>query len=608
MDMNFVSRDLASLKDVYGKLLYILNRRQRRISVMVLAMTIMGALLETLGVSIVLPLVQSFLTPDRLLQNQYVKPVAETLHIRTGTQLIIWLSAAVILIYIFKNAYMVVLSFVRVKFATMVKRELSVKMMRSYMYREYTYFLGVNTEDVLRGIGYDVTGVYEVLVQTFRILAEILTAFCICVFIFRTDPVMAVGVVVVAGISLAVLILFFRKKMKKVGDFYRKCTVEVNKYLHESFQGIKDVLIFQREDYFVKNYEQVFGNQQRAEVVRTVSSESPPYLIEAVCVSGLIAVVAGMIAKGGAAEDFIAQLAAFGIAAFRILPSIGKISACFNQLIYSFPALNATYKNLQEVENYRQVTRVKQITGADSERKLHFQNEISLRNIYWQYPGTDKPVIENLSLKIPKGRAVAFIGQSGAGKSTLADIMLGLLVPEQGDILVDGVSIYDELHVWKKAVGYVPQSVFLIDDTIRKNIAFGVQEEDIDEDRVQRAVEQAQLSATIAGLPHGLDTILGERGIRFSGGQRQRVAIARALYNDPDILIMDEATAALDNDTESAVMEAIDALQGYKTLIIIAHRLTTIRNCDDIYEIRDGKSYPKRKEEVIVEPGKAGRG
>lgn len=594
-----LKKDLASLKDVFDKLRYILNKRQKKLAAVVFVMTIAGAALETLGVSIIVPLVQSFLAADELLQNKFVKPIAEFLHITTAVQLIVWISVAVIITYILKNAYMVLLSYVRVKFASKVKRELSVKMMHSYMDREYAYFLGVNTEDVLRGIGYDVSGVHEVLIQMFRIMAESLTAFCICVYIFYTDTVMAVGVVAVMGISLSALILIFRKKMKKVGDYYRKCTVEVNKYLHESFQGIKDVLIFHKEDYFVKNYETSFSNQQRAEVMKTIATESPAYLIEAVCVTGLIMVVGAKVVFGSDAASFVPQLAAFAIAAFRILPSIGKISAGFNQLIYACPALNAAYNNLREVVNFKKETRVQPQTYGNPEEKINFTKEIEIKNIFWQYPNADKIVIENLSLTIPKGKSVAFIGQSGAGKSTLADILLGLLVPREGDVLIDGVSIYQEMDSWKKTVGYVPQAVFLTDDTIRNNIAFGIEEKDIDDTKVQRAIEQAQLADTIAELPHGLDTILGERGIRFSGGQKQRVAIARALYNDPDILILDEATAALDNNTENAVMEAIDALHGYKTLVIIAHRLTTIRNCDEIYEIGDGKAVRRSKEEIL---------
>lgn len=597
--MRFIVRDLASLRDVFSKLKYILSGRQKRISIAVFCMTILGAIFETLGVSIIVPLVQSFLEAERLLQNKFVKIIAETLHITTSVELIIWMSVAVIVIYIVKNIYMVLLSFVRVKFAVKVKRELSVKIMHAYMDREYAYFLGVNTENILRGVGYDVSGVYEVLMQIFRILSESLTAFCICIYIFYTDPIMALGVIAVMGISLSVLMLIFRKKMKTIGDYYRECTVEVNKYLHEAFHGIKDVLVFHKEDYFIHSYETAFNNQQQVEVKKTIATESPAYLIEAVCVTGLIIVVGAKVVLGSDAASFVPQLAAFAIAAFRILPSIGKISAGFNQLIYACPAMNALYANLQEVAQFKKETRIQPQVSGNPEAKIVFQKEIQIKDVSWKYPSSDKMVIQNLSLTIPKGKSVAFIGQSGAGKSTLADILLGLLVPENGDVLVDGVSIYREMDSWKRTVGYVPQSVFLTDDTIRHNIAFGIAEKDIDEAKLQRAVEQAQLADTIAELPNGLDTLLGERGIRFSGGQKQRVAIARALYNDPDILILDEATAALDNNTENAVMEAIDALQGYKTLVIIAHRLTTIRNCDEIYEIGDGKAIRRSKEEVL---------
>lgn len=596
---NALTRDLASFCDVIKKLKYILTAGQIKWGVVVFLMTLVGAALETLGVSIIVPLVQSFLSADQLLQNEIVKPFAQALNITTGTQLIVWISVGVIIIYVVKNAYMVLLSYVRVKFAVKVKRELSVKIMHAYMEREYSYFLGVNTADIHRGIGYDVSGVHEVLLQLFRMLSELLTAACICAYIFYTDATMALGVVILMGISLGVLTLAFRKRMKKVGDWYRDCTVRVNKYLYESFQGIKDVLIFHKEDFFVKHYEEAFSDQQRADVSRTVANESPANIIEAVCISGLIVVVGMKIVLGTDATSFVPQLSAFAVAAFRILPSIGRISAGFNQFICSCPALNATYNNLQEVEAFKKNNKVVMKKDVEPEHKVQFEEVIEMKDIVWKYPASDKYVIENLDLTIHKGRSVAFIGQSGAGKSTLADILLGLLVPEKGDILVDGKSIYHDMESWKQTVGYVPQTVFLTDDTIRKNIAFGIEESEIDDAKVQRAIERAQLSSTIAELPDGVNTMVGERGVRFSGGQKQRVAIARALYNDPEVLILDEATAALDNDTESAVMEAIDALHGYKTLVIIAHRLTTIRNCDEIYEIADGVAKRRNKDEVL---------
>lgn len=593
----FLNKDIASLIDVFRKLDYILSKKQKSLSVIVLLMTVVGAVFETLGVSIIIPLVSAFLSPDQLMEHPYVAPVVRILHITTAGQLLILISAMVIVIYILKNIYMVFLSYVRVKFSVKVKRELSIKMMNSYMEREYSFFLGVNTANILRGVGYDVSGVQEILFQLFRIMADGLTAVCICIFIIRTDVVMAVSMIFLMGISLGLLLYVFRNKMRRVGDYYRECTAQVNKYLYESFQGIKDVIVFHKEQYFIGKYAVSFTNQQTAEVAKTIASESPAYFIEAVFVSGLIAVVGLKIITGTDTAVFIPQLSSFAIAAFKILPSIGKISAGFNQLICACPALNAAYENLKEVEAFKKESRVQE-NSARIGRKV-FDKEIVIRNMQWKYPNSPNYVIDDLNLTIQKGKSVALIGESGAGKSTMADIMLGLLVPEQGDIEVDGVSIYQMMDSWKATIGYVPQAVFLTDDTIRHNIAFGVDEKDIDEDRIRRAVEKAQLTDTIAALPDGLDTVLGERGTRFSGGQRQRVAIARALYNDPDILILDEATAALDNETENAVMEAIDALQGYKTLVIIAHRLTTIRNCDEIYEIKDGKAYRREKKDIF---------
>lgn len=594
---SFVAKDIASLIDVFSKLKYILTKKQKYLSAVVFVMTIFGAVLETLGVSIIVPLVQSFLSADQMMHNKYVEPIVMLLHISTSKQLIIWISGAVISIYVVKNIYMLILSYARVKFSVKVRRELSGKILHSYMEREYVYFLGINTADVIRGVGYDVTGVQEVLFQLFRIMAEGLTAICICIFIVRADITMAACVVVLMGFSLGLLVLVFRSKMKKIGDYYRECTAKVNKYLLEAFQGIKDVLVFHKENYFIDKYELNFGNQQKADVARTIAAESPAYFIEVIFVCGLIAVVGIRVVLGSDTASFVPQLAAFAIAAFRILPSVGRISASFNQFVCACPALNATYASLKEVESFKKRNRVQSEIAKEKENIFH--NEIVIKDMYWKYPNSDSFVIEKLNLTIKKGKSIALIGESGAGKSTMADIILGLLVPEQGDVLVDGVSIYQMMDSWKMTIGYVPQTVFLTDDTIRSNIAFGVDEKDIDEDKVRRAVEEAQLADTIAALPDGLDTVLGERGVRFSGGQRQRVAIARALYNDPDILILDEATAALDNDTENAVMEAIDALQGYKTLIIIAHRLSTIRNCDEIYEISGGDAIPRRKEEVI---------
>lgn len=590
-------KDFKSLKDVFNKLNYIMTRNQKILAIVVFIGTTVGALIETLGVSVIIPLAQAFVDPQAVYESKYISPIVQLFHISDSVELLVAISAFVILVFLFKNVYLVGLSWLRVKFATKIRRELSIRMMYSYMSRGYSYFLKINTAEVIRGVGYDIDGVYEMLYNLFKIFGEVLTVMCICIFMLYTDPGMACGVIVILGLTLGILMSTFRKKMVKCGISYRKATSKTQKSLQESLQGIKEVLVFEKENYFAQKFADAYAEQQKTIVAKTIASESPAYFVEATCVCGFVGVIAIKMLVGADMNNFIPTLATFAVGAFRVLPSIGRISGAFNQMIYSGPALRAAYDNLREANELK-----KEIDTdlVESEKKIiKLEKEIEIRNLTWKYETGNRNILQNLNLIIPCGASVAFIGQSGAGKSTLADIILGLLIPTEGDVLVDGISIYDSLSEWKKKIGYVSQTIFLRDDTIRNNIAFGVEEKDIDDEKVRMAVEEAQLSKTVLELQDGLNTIMGERGVRFSGGQKQRVAIARALYNDPDVLILDEATAALDSETESAVMETIEALRGKKTLIIVAHRLTTIRNCDYIYEIGNGTVSLKSKKEIF---------
>lgn len=592
-------RDFKSLKDIFYKLNYIMTSKQKVLAIVVFLATIIGAFLETVGISVIIPLVQVFVDANAIYENKYVSKIVQLFYIDDAVELLVLISVFVILVFLLKNIYLVGLSWMRVKFASKIRRELSIKMMYSYMSRGYSYFLKVNTADVMRGVGYDINGVYEMLYNLFKIFGEVLTVMCICIFMLYTDPGMACGVILILGAALGVLMGMFRKKMVKCGISYRKATSKTQRYLMEPLQGIKEVLIFKKEKYFAQNYANAYAEQQRVEVVKTVASESPAYFVEAVCVSGLVGVIVVKMLMGANMNNFVPTLATFAVGAFRVLPSIGRISGGFNQMVYAGPALRAAYENLKEAEEFEGEIETGLIESESG--KIKFEKEIEIKRLTWKYETGSRNILENLNLIIPCGTSVAFIGQSGAGKSTLVDIILGLLIPTEGDILVDGISIYDNLSAWKKKIGYVSQTIFLRDDTIRNNIAFGIEEKDIDNEKIKMVIKEAQLDKTVSELPNGLDTLMGERGVRFSGGQKQRVAIARALYNDPDVLILDEATAALDNETESAVMEAIDALRGKKTLIIVAHRLTTIRNCDYIYEIGNGTATLKKKKEIFGE-------
>ena len=305
--------------------------------------------------------------------------------------------------------------------------------------------------------------------------------------------------------------------------------------------------------------------------------------METVSVCALLLIVIIKIINGADMTHFVPVLSVFAVAVFRMLPSFNRLATYVSQIMFNKASVEAIYNDLKEFETEEE------FAIEENVRAIPFTKEICLKDVSFRYPDAEEDVVSNVELVIPKGKSVAFIGASGAGKTTLADIILGVLSAQNGEIVVDGQPINAMSREWHKKVGYIPQTIFLMDDTIRNNIAFGIETSKIDEKQLEEAIAGAQLKEFIDSLPEGLDTEIGESGVRLSGGQRQRIGIARALYFNPEILVLDEATSALDNDTESAVMEAIDNLAGTKTLLIIAHRLTTIKNCDIVYEIKDKK-------------------
>lgn len=598
-------QELKKVKKIWNKFQFILTKRQKQLGIVILLMTLVGALVETLGVSVIIPFVRAMVNPKELLENQYIKPVAELFHIEEDMQIVVFFGIVIALVYILKNVYLTILSYCRIRYSTKVQRELSVLMMKSYMKRGYLFFSQTNTSDLLRGIIGDVTAVYQMMYNAFRVIAELFTTIAIVIFIMKTDIRMSLYVIVLAAICFVVVVLGFRKPMRKLGLQYRESNKDVNKHSLQAFQGIKEVIVMHRQKFFVERYEEAFARQQKATIGQTVGSESPAFVIEAICVAGLILAVSFRGYNGMDMVSYIPKLASFAMGAFRILPSLGRITSSFNQIVYYAPSLDKTYENLKEVrmaendrelENTRLLVKQQSVDFYENEER-HSDTYLEIKDIHWQYPTADREVLSGINLSIKKGSSVAFIGQSGAGKTTLADIILGLYRPKQGNVLYQGRDIKTMEGIWGQYIGYIPQSVYLTDDTIRSNVAFGVEQPE--DDRIWCALEEAQLKEFVLSLPQKLDTVVGDRGIRFSGGQKQRVAIARALYNDPEILILDEATSALDNETETAVMEAIDSLQGNKTLIIVAHRLTTIRNCDVIYEITDGKVIECDKKEIF---------
>ena len=593
------------VKNELKKLVYILNRQQRVYGILVFFCSLIGSLLEVLGVGVIMPLVQAFMNPEELLESKGIQLAIHLLDLNEidATQVIVLITVGVIFIFLLKNMYFIFLSWVRIKFSCKVSRELSVKMLSGYMQRGYEFFLNNNTADLSRNIAGDVSGVDTVIYQLLRVLVDALTIFMIVIGIMVTDWIIALAVVVMALVCLAIIYGYFRVQMSVAGRQFNKYNGITSKYLLQALHGIKEILVMHKQEYFIKHYEDANIEKQKGAIKQTVGAESPAYVIEGLCVAGLLAVVCiRLILNDQSAIELIPTLSVFAVGAFRILPSLGRISSALNTAIYYMPSLEHVYENMKEMEKFeKEHGDFKKDVNLGKDVPYVFQDKIEIKDISWHYRNSDKDVVEHLNLTIRKGMSVAFVGQSGAGKTTLADIILGLLDPQQGEVLVDGKNISEFGNKLGNVMGYVPQSVYLTDDTIRNNVAFGIESKEIDDEKVWEALKQAQLKGFVAGLERGLDTFVGDRGVRFSGGQRQRIAIARALYENPDIIIFDEATAALDNETETAVMESIRSLQGYKTTIIIAHRLTTIKDCDVIYEIKDGKAVVRKYEELLHE-------
>lgn len=587
---------------IMQKLIYILNSKQRAKAIYVCIIIIIGSIFELLGVAIILPFIQIILNPEDLMSKVYTKSIIKLLHIHNSQELIILLSIGIVIVYLIKNVFLTYSSFLQIKFRDEFRKDFSTSMLRRYMQRPYTFFVNTNSSIIIRGVSFDVQGVYTILEGVMNLMKELLATILIGIFVIYTDAIMAVGVLTLAGVTLLSLVLGFKKILNEAGIEQQKANSDNGKILYQTINGIKEIKVMRKQGFFLEEYEKAAERLKATSDKYGFVSCLPERIIETVCVAALIITVCTRVVIGGDGASLVPQLGTFAMAAFRILPSISRMTGQVNTIIYFRPSLEAVFNNVLDAEkiekNYTHYIQKHSLEMTGKNITIKFNKALKINNITWYYDDSSEPVLEHLCMTISKGDSVALIGKSGAGKTTLSDIILGLLHPQVGSITVDGIDIYTIQESWAKTVGYVPQNIFLLDDTIRENIGFG--QRIIDDDLVWKALKWAQLDKFVDSLPEKLNTVVGERGIKFSGGQRQRIAIARALYNNPEILVLDEATAALDNETENAVMEAIDILKGQKTLIIVAHRLTTIRNCDYIYEIKNGQAILCNKNDILA--------
>lgn len=571
---------MATLK----KIGYIFSKKQKfRLFILMIELFI-GSLTELLGVALILPVVSIISDISIVHTNKYYSFFYDSLKLTSERQFIILLLVCLIVVYIVKNVYIMFMYNAQYKFSLENERKLANRLVKCYMAQPYTFHLEKNVSELQRNVGGDVSMFFNAVLSFVQMLSEIVTCMLISMYLVFLDRSITIGVVSILAVFVVVYFKVFKKQSIELGLNARRSSVMMGKWIRQAFEGIKEIKLLNREDYFAEQIDKYYGKYADTSRKSSIISTLPRPAFESICVTALLGVVTMKIAKGVDLQYFIPTLSAFAIAAFRLLPSFGRVATSLNVVSYNKTAINSIYDDLLGIEGLS--TQLSE--GVTKGQKTKLYDSIRTDNVSFMYPNTDKYVISNVSIEIKKNKSVALIGPSGAGKTTLADILLGVLEPTSGSVLVDGNDIHDVQTNWNSMIGYIPQSIYLIDDTIRNNIIFGLDEKEVEEDKIVTALKKAQLYDFVMGLEQGLETVIGERGVRLSGGQRQRIGIARALYNDPDVLVLDEATASLDNDTESAVMEAINGLHGDKTLIIIAHRLSTIADCDVVYKVDEG--------------------
>lgn len=570
------------MKDIIRELRVIFNRRQKLQLVGLCILMFGGALWELLGVSAVIPFVTSIINPDSLLTNPLVKPVYDFLELESSQQLIILMAVFLILVYVVKNVYLCVMAYFQYSFTFKNQYRLSQQLLANYINRPYSFHLNNSSAELMRNIRDDTDGCYSFVLCVIQLVSETAVCAALAVFLFIKDKSITIGITILLTLYVLLYLLVMKKHMRKLGHREREQLRLMNKWIMESLGGIKETKILMREKYFQEKFNTNTDRLAQTKTSYSITTYIAKPMVETVCIGGLLSVVAMKIYRGVNASYFIPIVSVFAVAAFRLLPSLNRITTYLGMIMLRKPSVDALYRDINDIrENCKYTDREETGTG----NALTFEHQIEMRNISFRYEGTNKDVLSDVSISIPKNKSVAFIGASGGGKTTLADILLGILEPDKGQIVIDGQDIKDNKKAWYGKLGYIPQTIFLLDDTIKNNIVFGVPEEEIDYDRLIAAMKEAQIYEFVMEQPEGWDTAVGERGVRLSGGQRQRIGIARALYHNPEILILDEATSALDNDTESAIMDAIERLGKSKTLVIIAHRLSTIKNCDIIYKV-----------------------
>ncbi len=563
----------------FFKIFQILTPKQMRYALGLVILMFICAAMEAVGIGLLYPLIAVIGKPEIIENREKVKLLVQALGITSHKQLILSFSLFIVVFYVFKNTLCLLQAKIQIRFSTNNQKDYTKRLYTYYMNQPYLYHVNTNISIISRNVNTGASFAFsDILINTLGIITEIITIFVIWILIMVMDWVLGLIVVFVLGPVVILILNYFRHRVVKEGEIQNKYLVGCGKWLNQGFFSIKETKVMQTEGYFTKQFAYNYDKYATSTAKFLFVNRIPKTIIEMICIGGIILLIAVETLLNADTAKLIPTLGVLALAAVRLMPSINKIVGLYNTNKFKMPLFNEIFNDFMAVKDIKDRDEKKIFTKASE--NLKFDEKISVKNLSFSYPSKDVLVLNDVSFDIPKGGFVGVVGPSGAGKTTFVDILLGLLPPKSGGIFVDGVDIYSNLSGWLNNVSYVPQSIYLIDGSIKENIAFGVADKDVDDEKIRRVLEMAELKDVVDALPEKENTNVGDRGAKLSGGQRQRIGIARALYQDPSVLVLDEATSALDNETEKSITSTILKLKGQITIIAIAHRLTTLENCD----------------------------
>lgn len=578
------------------KINYIFDKKQKIELIWTLFIIITGAFLELIGISIIYPFIDLAMSEDWKVEGSIYNQLAILFQIETKEQFLMLVAIVIIAVYVLKSAFMIYMFRQQYRVTYNNQKKIAGRLFSAYMKQPYSFFVNQNSAFLLKSISTDVPQFFVVVQSALQFCSHMMLALILCIYLIWTDWMLTIAVFAVIVLVVCIFGGYFKKHTTAYGQSAQRSTAQMHKWLQQAFEGIKEIKILGRENVFQHQVQSYYAEYINVQKKYMMFNQVPRLILEACCVTVIILVVVYKITNINGMEAYLATLAVFAVALFRMFPKISDANACFNTILYYKPSLNLVYESLKRADS-----QYLELSCESKVAKISFNKNIVCKGLTFYYPeNKEKIILNNINFEISCGKTVALIGASGEGKTTLADILLGILKPVQGDVLIDEkYSIQEYAKAWAQKVGYIPQNIFILDDTIENNILFG--SEINDSELMHNALEMSGLLDFISSLPNGLQTAVGERGMKVSGGQKQRIGIARALYHNPEFLVMDEATSSLDAETEKTIIETIENLKGKKTLLIIAHRISTIVNCDDIYRLKDGKIENVRREDLYSE-------